>query len=132
MEGTWDVFCNGERAGTCTVEAQGLYSRFRCRCVLPDGQIRCLVMRIGTFEQNLGVLAPAEGETFSVETRLASARIPAGEPAFGVRLRREKLAGQYTPVCPEEPYAYLARLGEAYLVRRDGKPGLMLPREGNQ
>lgn len=125
MEGIWEVSCNGEPMGQCQVTREGLYHRFRCRCRLPDGQIRCLILRVGDWERSLGVLVPGAG-TFGLDTRIASRQLPQGTPVFTARIRREALEGTFVPIHPEEPFAYLTRLENAYLARRNGETGVVL------
>lgn len=124
MEGTWTVFDCGEAVGQCWGSREGLYTRFSCRCALQDGGIHDLLLRIGNWQQSLGVLVPSAG-AFVLDTRLVSRQLPEGTPEFSVRPRGTR-ADAFIPVVPEEPFAYLTRLEKAYLVRRGDQVGLTL------
>lgn len=125
MDGTWKVFWGAQPVGRCTARREGLYTRFSCRCSLPDGQLRNLVVKLGPWERSLGVLAPSDGG-YGLETRVATRHLPPGEPEFSARLRREKGEGTFVPLYPEEPFSYLHRLESAFLARKDGKLGIIL------
>lgn len=46
-----------------------------------------------------------------------------------IRLNRPALAGRFIPIKPEEPFAYIERLKDAYLVRQDGQVGIIIKEE---
>ena len=83
MEGTFDVFLAERAVGQVTVEPQGLYLRFRCRCSLPRDAIYRLKVRCGGKTENLGVCIPM-GDAFGVDIRVPVKHFAQGEPKFYV------------------------------------------------
>lgn len=83
MEGTFDVFLAERAVGQVTVEPQGLYLRFRCRCSLPRDAIYRLKVRCGGKTENLGVCIPV-GDAFGVDIRVPAKHFAQGEPKFYV------------------------------------------------
>lgn len=81
MEGTFDVFLAERAVGQVTVEPQGLYLRFRCRCSLPRDVIYRLKVRCGGKTENLGVCVPM-GDAFGVDVRVPAKHFAHGEPEF--------------------------------------------------
>ena len=73
----------------------------------------------------MGVLVP-EGDAFVLDTRLPVKRIGEGDFGFRVVPNRPVLDGRFIPIKPEEPFAYLERLKDAYLTRQDGQLGVII------
>ncbi len=124
MEGIYDVYLGQDRVGSAQVERQGLYLRFRCRCALSSDVSRIQVSCGGRTE-SLGVLLPMGG-AFGLDTRLPAKRLGEGEPEFRVIPDKPMLRGRFIPIRPEEPFAYIARLKDAYLAMHQGQIGAML------
>ena len=120
MEGTFQVSLAGQTVGTVQVIREGLYYRFRARCCL-EGEAVCRLMANG---ENLGILVPSAGG-FGLETKLPAKRF-AGAWDFQIRPNRPVLEGRFVPIKPEEPFSYLERLKESYLIRRDDEIGILL------
>ena len=78
-----------------------------------------LVVSSGDREENLGLLIPY-GQEFGLDTRLAIKRLGSGALQFRVVPRHCK-AESFVPLSPEEPFAYIHRLRQCYLVRQNGK-----------
>lgn len=125
LEGNWIVICRGKEIGRCTVAREGLYYRFSCRCRGNLDRICCLIVQCGETRENLGVLVPLEGG-FGLDTRLPVKRFPLGKPEFAVTPKKEPAEEKFIPVLPEEPFAYLSRLQDAYLERRGEIVGIVL------
>ena len=79
----------------------------------------------GLQELDLGIAVPENGQ-FCVDTRIPVKRVPEGIPRVEVRPRRAERDLDFIPVHPEEPFIYLARLKQAYLVKRGETAGVML------
>lgn len=124
LEGTYNAVLAGKNVGTVQVIKEGLYCRFRCRCKLEDDVCR-LMVSCGDKQENLGVLVPS-GEGFYLETKIPAKRLGQGKPVFSVIPNRAVLTGKFIPISPEEPFAYIARLKEAYLVTRNGQQGIVI------
>lgn len=126
MEGTYEIMLGGEPVGQVTVARQGLYYRFSCRCDLSGEVIYRITVSCGGKSESLGIPVPKDGE-FVLDTRLAASRLGEGTPRFAAVPRRPELGGQFVPISPEEPFCYLHRLENAYLARKDGQVGIVIP-----
>ena len=132
MEGTYPLCFGGTAVGQVRLLREGLYYRFLCRCHL-SGDVVCRVMVTwGELRENLGILVPV-GDGFGLDTRVPVKRFGKGKPEFSVTPSRPPTGEKFLPISPEEPFAYIARLKDAFLeiregqvgaVIRDGKPGI--------
>lgn len=125
MEGNYEVFFGEQAIGRVQVIREGLYYRFRCRCKLTGEVVSKLTVSCSDCEESLGVLVPM-GDSFGLETRLPAKRLEEGKPTFRVMPNRVVMPGKFVPIKPEEPFAYIARLKKAFLVRQNGQVGIML------
>ena len=125
MVSEYDIYFGKTVVGTAMVEQQGLYHRFECRCVL-TGDVLCRVMvECDGHHENLGILAP-QGRWFALTTKLPSKRFGEGELKFRVYPKRPSGQGLFVQVYPDEPFAYLSRLKNAFLEVRNGQMGVVL------
>jgi len=124
LEGTYEVYLGAEAVGNVTVTREGLYYRFVCSCRL-SGDVCKLQITCGGKEESLGTLVPS-GQYFCLNTRIPIKRFGNGQPHFLVSPNRPVMAGKFVPICPEEPFAYLERLKDAYLECRNGQIGIVL------
>lgn len=129
MEQNYEVRFGNEAVGKVQVLRQGLYYRFHCRCRL-SGEVVCrLRVRCGDRAENLGVLVPMDGG-FGLDTRLPVKRLGEEPMEFRILPRHDRASsGKFVPIYPEEPFAYIERLKEAYLVRQNGQIGIVIPEE---
>ena len=126
MDGTYEIMLGGESVGQAVVRRQGLYYRFSCRCDLSGEVIYRITITCGGKSESLGIPVPKNGE-FYLDTRLAASRLGEGEPKFAAVPRRPDLGGMFVPISPEEPFRYLHRLENAFLARKDGQLGIVIP-----
>ena len=126
MEGTYLITQFGEAVGQATVRRQGLYWQFSCRCDLSGETVCRVLVTCGGRELSLGIPVP-EGGKFVLNTKVAVSKLGSGTPEFRVQPRRPELQGKFIPLRPEEPFAYLHRLEDAFLARQNGQIGLMIP-----
>lgn len=125
MEGNYGVYFGKQLAGKVQVQRQGLYYRFVCRCQL-SGEIVCrLSVTCGSSRENLGVVIPMDGG-FGLDTKLPVKRLGTGEMEFRLLPKHEAATETFVPIYPEEPFAYISRLKDAYLVRKNGQAGILL------
>ena len=122
MVGTYEIRLGSSPVGQITVERQGLYYRFSCRCN-QKGMYRLVVSCDGKRE-DLGTLVPMEG-AFGLEKRIPVKRLGEGKPEFLLTSKENVRKEKFVPVYPEEPFSYMSRLKDAYLARRDGQLGLI-------
>lgn len=125
MSQCYDVWLGKDPVGKVYVDSQGLYFRFRCRCRIVGNVICRLVASRGGEEVHLGIPVPSGGE-FALDTRLPAKRFPPGEFRFCLRPKHSELQGKFVPLSPQEPFAYITRLKNAYLEKRDGQVGLVI------
>ena len=121
MVGNYEVFFGNQQAGKVQVTRQGLYYRFVCRCKLTGDVVCRLYVSCGGQRENLGV-----GEGFGLDTRQSVKRFRAGEPSFSLVPKNEMASGQFVPIIPEEPFAYIERLKTSFLVKKYGQMGILL------
>ena len=126
MEGNYGVYFGSQLAGKVQVIRQGLYYRFICRCQLSGDVVCRLLVSCGDRQENLGVVVPMDGG-FGLDTKLAVKRLGQGTMAFQLRPKHEVAEGRFVPIYPEEPFAYIERLKEGFLARKDGQLGVILP-----
>ena len=123
MEGNWNVFFEDRPVGACRLWREGLYYCVSCRCDNITKSICRLILKCGEKTVDLGVLVPAGGG-FGLEKRIPVKNVPVGRPEFIIRSSEQH--DTFIRVIPGEPFAYLARLGEARFVRRNGDVGVVL------
>ena len=119
----YGVYFGREQMGTVRVMRQGLYYQFICRCRLTGGAVCRLLVRCGNNQENLGVVVPIADE-FGLETRLPIKRLGEGTMVFSLHPKHEKSEGTFVPIYPAEPFAYIARLKESFLISQNGIPGI--------
>lgn len=125
MEGNYPVCFAGKQVGKVQVRRQGLYYQIDCRCHLSGDVICRLQVRCGEKKENLGVVVPQD-QGFGLRTRLPVKRIGEGNMTFLLVPKYDKLEGKFAPIYPEEPFSYIARLKEAYLVRQNDQVGIYI------
>ena len=124
MEGTYDVYLGTEAVGKVTVTREGLYYCFMCSCRL-SGTVCKLKVTCDDNETVLGTLVPM-GTAFGIHTKVPVKRLGKGKARFSVLPNKPVMTGKFVPICPEEPFAYLERLKDAYLELRNGQIGIVI------
>lgn len=124
MEGTYEVKLWDKPVGKVQVRREGLYYRFICRCQLGDET----VCRVNAGNVSLGILIPI-GDGFGLNTKLPVKRFDGNSWEFRIMPNRPVLEGRFIPIKPEEPFAYIARLKDAYLAKQDGQIGIIIREE---
>ncbi|MDO5400195.1 MAG: hypothetical protein Q4F17_04335 [Eubacteriales bacterium] len=125
MEGSYGVYFGSDQVGKVQVLRQGLYYAFHCRCRLTGSVVCRLEVRWRDGRENLGVLVPMDGG-FGLDTRVPIKRLKGEEPRFLIIPRHDRPTGTFVPISPEEPFSYLERLKDGYLVKKNGQIGIML------
>ena len=125
MEMDHEVFFGTQQVGRVQVTRQGLYYRFVCRCRLA-GDVLCRLQVIcGDEQENLGVVVPMDGG-FGLDTKIPAKRLGQGEMTFRLLPKHEVPGQTFIPICPEEPFAYITRLKDSFLIRKNGQAGILL------
>ena len=125
MEGTYGVYLGESLCGKVQVQKQGLYYRFFCRCQVKGDMVCKLRIRFQDSEENLGVLTPA-ADGFGLCTRIAVKHFSQKPLRFLLTPVHGIAEGTFVPIVPEEPFAYIERLKDAYLSKKDGLVGVCL------
>ena len=125
MEGNYGVYFGKQPVGKVQVLRQGLYYRFICRCQLSGDVVCRLSVVCGNNRESLGVVVPENGG-FGLDTKLPVKRLGEGEMMFTLIPKHEKTEGKFVPIYPEEPFAYIERLKESFLVRKEGQAGIVI------
>ncbi len=125
MERTYTVYFGVEPVGCVDVQSRGLYYYFHCCCEKLDSTMYYLNICWEGGKDRLGLLVP-EGDNLCLRTKLPVKRVGQGEISFKLQPKLEKLQGQFVPVFPEEPFAYLQRLEGAYLAVQNSQTGIIL------
>lgn len=125
MVGRYEIRQGDRRTGTVTVEKQGLYYHVSCRCQLSGEVMHRLVAVSDAGQTDLGVCVPMEGG-FGVEKRIPCKRMEGKNVQFQLLPKHERMQGRFVPIYPEEPFAYMAKLKDAFLDVRNGQPGLVI------
>lgn len=121
----YDIYLGNEVVGTAEVERQGLYYRFSCRCRFSGSTIYRIFVSCHGHRENLGIPVPIGG-VFGLDTRVAVKHLGEGEFRFQALPKHTSAPSQFIPIYPEEPFAYIARLQNAFLEIRNGQPGVIL------
>ena len=128
MVGTYPILLGTEVAGQATVDKQGLYYCFSCRCQLTGEVIYRITVTCGAHSESLGIPAP-EGRQFSLKAKIPASRFEEGEPTFRLVPRHTSVGENFIPLSPETPFPYLKRLERAYLAKKDGQLGIVFREE---
>ena len=131
MEGYYGVSFGAQQVGKVQLTRQGLYYRFICRCSLSGDVVCRLKVVCGGREENLGVVVPMDGG-FGLDTKLPVKRIGEGNMEFylapkGVAVTEcVQQTGQFIPIYPDEPFAYIARLKKSFFAIQNGQAGVVI------
>lgn len=126
LEGNYAVYFGENQCGKVQVVRQGLYYRFVCRCRITGNVVCRLVAKMELGTENLGIVVPTE-DGFGLRTSIPVKRFLSPVTGFVLLPKREALGGTYVPIVPEEPFTYLEKLKEAYLVKKNGTVGAIIP-----
>ena len=126
MVGTYEIRRGKDTVGTATVEKQGLYYRICCRCSVTGEGMRRIVVTCGNSREDLGICVPV-GSEFGLDRKIPCKRFETGNPAFLLLPKYPDAVGKFVPVYPDEPFAYMTRLKDAYLQVREGQAGIVIP-----
>ena len=126
MDGTYEVFQDAKAVGRIEVVREGLYYRITCQCCPMGREMLRLWMICGEVEMDLGLCVP-KGDGFGTQRRISVKQCGSGEPKFILRSREKQRQGTFVPLRPEEPFRYIHRLENAFMERRGGEAGIVIP-----
>ena len=125
MADTYEILYGQQPVGTVRMEKQGLYYRICCRCKVSGEGMRRIVVTCGNTREDLGICVPTD-EGFGLDRKIPCKRFGEGSPEFTLLPKYPDAVGKFVPVYPDEPFAYMTRLKDAYLQIRDGQPGVVI------
>lgn len=117
MQENYDVRFGNRVVGNVCVQKQGLYYSFCCRCVLSGDVICRLQVQSAKTKIDLGILVPI-GHGFGLDTKIPVKRLDKESVEFIIVPKHIKSPGMLVPVYPEEPFAYIGKLKDAFLVKK--------------
>jgi hypothetical protein len=116
---TYEIYLGQDAVGTVRVMQEGLYYRFLCRCELSGDVVYRVMVSCGTHQENLGVLVPMNG-VFYIDKKVPLKHLGKGKLEFRLLPKHPELE-HFVPLGPEEPFSYISRLKNAYLLKKDGQ-----------
>lgn len=125
MVGDYSVFLAGSPVGQAIVTQEGMFWRVRCHCKASADVPFTLQAAWGEEILDLGLLANS-GEELTVTARINKKKVPQGKPVFRILVKHRNTVEQFLPISPEEPFAYLSKLKDAYLIYKGNQPGIAL------
>ena len=87
--------------------------------------MRRIVVTCGKLREDLGICVPMD-DCFGLDKKIPCKRFGSGTPEFLLLPKYPDMTGKFVPVYPDEPFAYMTRLKDAYLQVRDGHPGIVI------
>lgn len=129
MEGTYPILFGDQRVGQASVTRRGLYYHFSCRLQLTGEVIFRVEVCRGEGWENLGIPVP-EGRAFVLNKAVPVNRLGTEKLIFRVVPKHSKGREIFVPIHPEEPFAYLSRLKNAYMQRRGEEIGVVIREPG--
>ena len=125
MEGSYGVYLGSQLSGKIQVSRRGLYYHFCCRCQL-SGAVMCRLSVIcDGQEHNLGILVPVENG-FGLEKMVSIKKFGHGQPEFYIIPKTIEAEGNFIPIYPDEPFAYIEKLKTCFLCRKYGQAGVVI------
>lgn len=121
----YQIYLGKEVIGTADVEKQGLTYCIRCRCRISGEVAYKVIATCNGKEADLGLLVPENG-AFQLTSRVPAKKLGAGELTFRAVPRHVVPDGMFIPVTVDEPFKYLSRLENAFMVRRGEATGIQL------
>lgn len=128
MEGFYPVMFGNCQVGKIQIIRSGLYYRFICRCQLTGDVISKLQMDCEGIQTVLGIVVPFDGG-FGLDTRIPVKKIPKGKPFFYLKPNKEAVTDRFIPIYPEEPFSYIEKLKQSYLIRKGNQLGIIIKTE---
>lgn len=123
MEGTYQIWLGKEPVGQASVERQGLYYCFWCRCQLHSEVMYRVNISCGGSTESLGILVPI-GRDYGLIKKIPIKNFGPGIPEFWITPKHAQMQEIWVDIYPEEPFRYIAKLETAYLEKRRGRLGI--------
>lgn len=133
MEATYEILLGDDPVGTTSITKKGLYYEIVCVCNLSGHVPFRIEMRTSDAHIDLG-LCYRKGEKIGLKTRVSVKQVGSAPFRFVAVPHKEYIERSFIPIRPEEPFAYIKRLENAYLTYRNKVPGICFkdPEQGQQ
>ena len=125
MEGNYELCIGKNAVGKVQVLRQGLYYRFICFCKLSGDVVYRLKVRCDDATENVGILV-RNGDAFSLDKKVPVSHLGEGKMEFLLMPKSDTVGGTFIPIRPEEPFAYIARLQNAFYAQQNGQSCIVL------
>lgn len=125
MEGNYELCIGKNAVGKVQVLRQGLYYRFICFCKLSGDVVYRLKVRCGDATENVGILV-RNGDAFGLDKKVPVSHLGEGKMEFLLMPKSDTVGGTFIPIRPEEPFAYIARLQNAFYAQQNGQACIVL------
>ena len=123
MSETYPILLGSTCIGEACVSRQGLYYQIICICRLSGEVVYRVRASCGDKAENLGILVPEDGQ-FVVRSRIAVSKLGTDTLSFQVIPKHKKMDDPFVPLSPDEPYTYLSRIDEMYLLKHGSQIAL--------
>ena len=114
---TYSIYFGDQAIGEATVNKQGLFYNIQCLCKL-SGSVPFRVMVKGDREVDLGLCVPI-GDRFGLKASIPINKVGNSQLHFWIRPKHNHRIRDCATVSPDEPFQYLSKLKDAYLVSRN-------------
>ena len=128
--GEYELCLGRDPVGKVQVLRQGLYYRFICRCKLSGEVVYRLTVRCGEATENLGILVRS-GDGFALDKKVPVSHLGEGEMNFLLLPKSDRVNGSFIPIHPDEPFAYITRLQDAFFARQGEQAGIVIKETGD-
>ena len=128
--GEYELCLGKDPVGKVQVLRQGLYYRFICRCKLSGEVVYRLTVRCGEATENLGILVRS-GDGFALDKKVPVSHLGEGEMNFLLLPKSDRVNGSFIPIHPDEPFAYITRLQDAFFARQGEQVGIVIKETGD-
>ena len=114
---TYSIYFGDQTIGEATVDKQGLFYNIHCLCRL-CGAVPFRVMVKGDRETDLGLCIPM-GDHFGLKSSIPINKVGNSQLEFWISPKHNHKIRDCVTVSPDEPFRYLSKLTDAYLVSRN-------------
>ena len=114
---TYCIYLGNQKIGEAIVVKQGLFYSIHCLCDI-TGSVPLRITVKGDREVDLGLCVPM-GDRFGLNTSIAISKVGGSQLYFEGRPKHKVKTKEVITVSPDEPFQYLSKLKEAYLVSRN-------------
>ena len=71
------------------------------------------------------------GDGFGLDKKVPVSHLGEGEMAFLLLPKNDRINGTFVPIHPDEPFAYISRLQDAFFERQGQQAGVIIKETGD-